>query len=197
MEALERRVVILDEQRLLHFGNHQHFGLRVLGEHRALVLSEVAITTPAAIQRVAQVLRLVFKAAVGGVVDDQARHFVEADQAIDRTLGQIRGHPRAELFIATVIEERLDGRHQHLETRRHVAFPDQRVDANLMAAFLAFEGDAHEVALQATEREIFVQDKCQLHQRSSLAINNVLSRLATRSGFTRVKHKGCSRFRSN
>ncbi len=96
-----------------------------------------------------------------------------------------------------MVEERLDRRHQHFETGRHVAFPDQGVDADLVTALLAFEGDAHEIALQATEREIFVQDKSQLHQRSSSAINNVLRRLATRSGFTRVKHRGCSRLRSN
>ena len=96
-----------------------------------------------------------------------------------------------------MVEERLDRRHQHFETRRNVAFPDQRVDANLMAALLALQGDAHEVALQAPEWKVFVQNKCQLHQRSSSASNNVLSRVATRSGFRRVKHRGHSRFRSN
>ncbi|MNI40078.1 hypothetical protein D3C73_942800 [compost metagenome] len=96
-----------------------------------------------------------------------------------------------------MVEERLDRRHQHFETRRYVAFPNQRVDANLMAALLALQGDSHEIALQAAKWKILVQDKCQLHQRSSSAINNVLSRLATRSGFRRVKHNGHSRFRSN
>ncbi|MCY1426189.1 hypothetical protein D9M71_420050 [compost metagenome] len=188
---------MLDEQRLLDLGNHQHFSLRIPGEHRALVFGEVAIAAPAAVERVAQVLRLVFEAAVGGVVDVQARHLVETDQAVDRALGQVRFHPFAELFVAPMVEERLDRRHQHFETRRYVALPDQRVDANLMAALLALQGNAHEIALQAAKRKIFVQDKCQLHQRSSSAINNVLSRLATRSGFRRVKHRGHSRFRSN
>ncbi|MNM82649.1 hypothetical protein D3C81_946830 [compost metagenome] len=197
MEALQRRVVMFDEQRLLHFGNHQHFSLCVFGKHRAFVLGEVAIATPAAVQRVTQVLRLVFEATVGGVVDVQARHLVEADQTIHRTLGQVRFHPLAELFVATMVEERLDRRHQHFEPRRHVAFPDQRVDSDLVAALLALQSDAHEVALQATKRKVLVQDKCQLHQRSSSASNNVLSRLATRSGFRRVKHRGHSRLRSN
>ena len=96
-----------------------------------------------------------------------------------------------------MIEDRLDRRHQHFETRRNVAFPDQRVDTNLVAALLALQGDTHEVALQATEGEIFVQNKSQLHQCSSSASNNVLSRLATRSGFKRVKHRGDSRLMSN
>ncbi|MCY1175880.1 hypothetical protein D9M73_161380 [compost metagenome] len=187
---------MLDEQRLLDLGNHQHFSLRIPGEHRALVFGEVAIAAPAAVERVAQVLRLVFEAAVGGVVDVQARHLIEANQAVDRSFGQVRFHPFAEFFVASMVEERLDRRHQHFETRRYLAFPDQRIDADLVAALLALQGDAHEIALQATKGKVFVQDKCQLHQRSSSASNNVLSRLATRSGFRRVKHNGHSRFKS-
>jgi len=145
----------------------------------------------------AQVLRLVFKAAIGGVVHVQAWHLVEADQAVHRALGEVGLHPRTELLVALMVEERLDRRHQHFEAGRDVAFPDQRVDTNLMAALLALQGDAHEVALQATEGEVFVQNKSQLHQCSSSANNNVLSRLATRSGFRRVKHRGDSRLMSN
>lgn len=148
MKALQRGAVMLDEQRLLDFGNHQDFGLGVLGEHGALVLGEVAVATPATVERVAQVLRLVFKATIGGVVDVQARHLVEADQTIHRTPGQIRSHPLAEFLVATMIEERLDRSYQHLKARRNIAFPDQRINADLVAALLAFQGDAHKVALQ-------------------------------------------------
>ncbi|MNN41528.1 hypothetical protein D3C81_1556520 [compost metagenome] len=62
-----------------------------------------------------------------------------------------------------MVEQRLDRRHQHFEAFRHIAFPDQRVDADLMATALALQGNTHEVALQATEGEIFVQHKSQLH----------------------------------
>ena len=105
--------------------------------------------------------------------------------------------PGFEVLVAPVKAFFNHRRNQHLEARWNVAFPDQRVDPNLMAALLTFQGDAHEIALQAPEWKVLVQDECQLHQRSSSASNNVLSRVATRSGFRRVKHRGHSRLRSN
>ncbi len=184
---------MLDEQRLLHFGNHQHFGLRVSGEHRALVVGEVTVATPVFVEAVAQVLRFVFVAAVGGVIHVQAGHLVKADQPIHGTLGQVGVHPVGELFVATVIEDRLDRRHQHFETGRYVTLPDQRVDADFMAALLTLQGDAHEVTLQAAEREVFIKHECQLHQGCSFASNSAPNWFATRSGFRRVKHMGHSR----
>ena len=144
---------MLDKQRLLHFGDHQNLGLRLGGKHRALVLGEVFVTPPVLVQRVAQGLRLVFVATVGSVVDIQTRHFVEANHSIYRALGQVGVDPGGELFVALVIEQRLDRHHHHLKTGRHFAFPDRRVDANGMTTRLALQGDAHKIALQATERE--------------------------------------------
>ncbi len=197
MEAFYRGAVMLDEQRLLHFGNHQHFGMGVLGEHRTLVLGKVPIAAPATVQATAQGLRLVLEAAVGGVVHVQPWHLVEADQAVDRALGQVGGHPGAELLVAAVVENRLHRRHQHFEARRNVTLPDQRIHTDLVAPLLAFQGNAHEIALQPAEGEIFVKHESQLHQRTSSASSNALKRLATCSGFRRVKHSGHSRFRSN
>ena len=150
-----------------------------------------------AIHRVAQILRLVLKAAIRRVVHVQTRHFVEANHPINRTFGQIGLHPGEHFFIARVVEECLDRRHQHFEARRNIALPDHRIHTDLVPALLALQCNTHEVALQAAKREVFVQHKSQLHQRSSSASNNVLNRLATRSGFRRVKHKGHSFFRSN
>lgn len=82
----------------------------------------MAVATEAAVQRMAQVLCLVFKAAIGGVIHIQAGHLVETDQAVYRAFGQVGFHPGAELFVAPMIEERLDRRHQHLEARWDVAF---------------------------------------------------------------------------
>ncbi|MNE27990.1 hypothetical protein D3C80_1214140 [compost metagenome] len=163
METLQWRAVMLDEQGLLNLRNHQDFGLGVLGKHCPLILGKVPVAAPAPIQRVTQVLRLVFKTAVGGVVDIQPRHLVETDQAVDWALGQIGLHPGAELLVAPMVEQRLDRRHQHFETFRYITFPDQRVDTDLMATALAFQGNTHEVALQAAEGEVFVQHKSQLH----------------------------------
>ncbi|MFU0840621.1 MAG: hypothetical protein ACFWUJ_19385 [Pseudomonas fragi] len=197
VEALQRGVVMLDKQRLLDFGNHQDFSLGILGEHRALILGKVLVAFEEAIKRVTQVLRLVFKATVGRVVHVQAGHLVEADQAVHGALGQVGLHPGKHFFVAGVVMERLDRRHQHFKAGGNIAFPDHGVDADLMAALLAFQRNAHEIPLQPAKRKVFVQHKSQLHQRSSSASNNVLNRLATRSGFKRVKHRGHSFFRSN
>ena len=69
VKALQRGVVMLDKQRLLHFGDHQNLGFRFRGKHRPLVIGEVLVTAPALVKRVAQGLRLVFIATIGGVVD--------------------------------------------------------------------------------------------------------------------------------
>ncbi|MNH05858.1 hypothetical protein D3C79_652070 [compost metagenome] len=156
METLQWRAVMLDEQGLLNLRNHQDFGLGVLGKHCPLILGKVPVAAPAPVQRVTQVLRLVFKTAVGGVVDIEPRHLVETDQAVDWALGQIGLHPGAELLVAPMVEQRLDRRHQHFEALGHIAFPDQRVDADLVTATLTLQGNAHEVALQAAEGEILV-----------------------------------------
>lgn len=44
LETFQRGVVMLDEQRLLHFRDHQDFSLGVPGEYRALVLGKMAVT---------------------------------------------------------------------------------------------------------------------------------------------------------
>lgn len=129
---------MLDEQRLLHFGNHQYFGMGVLGEHRTFVLGKVPVAAPAAVQAATQGLRLVLETAVGGVVNVQPGHLVEADQAVDRALGGSAAIQGAELLVAAVVENRLHRRHQHFEARRNVTLPDQRVHANLVAPLLAF-----------------------------------------------------------
>ncbi|MNP12151.1 hypothetical protein D3C76_1043710 [compost metagenome] len=197
VEALRRGGVMLDEQRLLNLGDHQDLGLRPGIEHRALVIGEVAIAAELAIQRVAQGLRLVLEARVGGVVDVQPRHLVEADHPLHRALGQIGGNPGGEFLVALVVEQRLDRRHQHFEARRHIAFPDQRVDTDRVPAALALLGDAHEVALQPAEREVLVEDESQGHRSVSGASSRASSWVATRCGCRRVKHRGCSRRRSN
>ncbi|MCY1528236.1 hypothetical protein D9M68_633350 [compost metagenome] len=197
VEALRRRAVVLDEQRLLHLGDHQDLGLRLRVEHRALVVGEVAVAAELAVQRVAQGLRLVLEAGVGGVVGVQPGHLVEADHPVHRTLLQVRSDPGGEFLVAPVVEQRLHRRHQHLEAGRHLAFPDQRVDADRVAAALALQGDAHEVALQPTEREVLVEDESQGHRSVSGASSRASSWVATRCGCRRVKHRGCSRRRSN
>ncbi|MNN24993.1 hypothetical protein D3C81_1384460 [compost metagenome] len=188
---------MLDEQRLLHLGDHQDLCLRLWVEHRTLVGREVAITSPLAVKRIAQGLRLVLEARVGGVVDIQPRHLVEADHPLHRAPGQIGGDPGGEFLVALVVEQRLDRRHQHFEARRHVAFPDQRVDADRVPAALALLGDAHEVALQPAEREVLVEDESQGHRSVSGASSRASSWVDTRCGFSRVKHRGCSSRRSN
>jgi len=156
VEALERRVVMLDKQRLLDFGNHQDFSLGVLVEHCPLVFGKVLVTLEEAIERMAQVLRLVFKTAVGRVVHVQPRHFIEADEAVHRAFGQVGLHPGEHFFVAGMVVERLDRRHQHFKTGGNVTLPNHGVDANLMATFLALQRNAHEIALQPAKREIFV-----------------------------------------
>src|SRR5690606_4024463 len=61
VEAFGLGAVMFDEQRLLHFGNHQYFGLRLGREHRALVLGKMLVAAPATIDRVTQGLRLVLE----------------------------------------------------------------------------------------------------------------------------------------
>ncbi len=197
VETLQRRAVVFDEQWLLHFGDHQDFSLGLWRKYRPLVLGKMPVAAPTPVQRVTQGLRLVLEAAVSRIVNVQAGHLVETDQAIDRAFGQVGRHPGTELFIASVVEQRLDRRHQHFKARRYIALPDQRVDTDLVPATLALQRNAHEVALQATEREILVEHKSQLHQRTSSASSSALSRPATCSGFKRVKHNGHSRLRSN
>ena len=192
VETLGRRAVMFDEQRLLHLGDHQDLGVRLGGEHRPLVFSEMLVATPAAIQRVAQGLRLVLEAAVGGVIHVQPRHLVEPDHAIDRALAQICLHPGGELLIAMMIEQRLDRHHHHLETIRYFTFPDRRVHANAVATTLALQGDAHEITLQPAIREVFVEDESQAHRpfaqwhqsipmSSSSACNSVNTRCGSKS----------------
>ncbi|MDT4849635.1 hypothetical protein FQZ97_837610 [compost metagenome] len=164
MEAPRRRGVVLDEERLLHLGDHQHRGCRLRGEDRALVVGEMLVAAPAAIEAIAQVLRLVLEAGVGGIVDVQPRHLVEADHPVHRTARQVGLDPGGEFLVALVVEQRLDRRDQHFEAFRDVAFPDHGVDADGMPTALALQGDAHEVALQAAEGEVLVEHECQLHQ---------------------------------
>ncbi|MNF81453.1 hypothetical protein D3C84_637250 [compost metagenome] len=195
VEARGRGGVVPDEQRLLHLGDHQDLGFRLGSEHCTLVGGEVAVALAEAVQRVAQGLRLVFVAAVGGVVDVEARHLVEADHPVDRIAGQVGRQPGAELLVAPVIEEGLDRRHAHIEAGGHLALPDRRVDADGVAAALALEGDAQEVALQAAIGEVLVEHEGQLHQ-AILSASRACSSLATRAGLRRVKHSGCSLVRS-
>ncbi|MCY1440878.1 hypothetical protein D9M71_571680 [compost metagenome] len=164
MEAPGRGGVVLDEERLLHLGDHQHRGCRLGGEHRALVVGEVLVAAPATVQAVAQGLRLVLEAGVGGVVDVQTGHLVEADHPVHRTARQVGVDPGGEFLVAPVVEQRLDRRDQHLEAFRDIALPDHGVDANGMPTALALQGDAHEIALQAAEGEVLVEHECQLHQ---------------------------------
>ncbi len=182
VKAFGGRGVVFDEQRLLHLGDHQDFGLRLGREHRALVLGEVFIATPAAIDRVAQGLRLVLETGVGGVVHIEPGHLVEADHAVDRPLGQIRLDPDSEALVAGVVEQRLYRGDQYLEAFRHVTFPDHRVDADRVAATLAFEGNAHEIALQPAKGKVLVENERQLHQTDSGARSRAFSSVTTRSG---------------
>ncbi len=199
MEALRRRGVMLDEQRLLHLGDHQDLGVRLGREHRPFVLGEMLVAAPATVQRVAQGLRLVFEAAVGGVIHVQPRHLVETDHPVDRALAQISLHPGGELLVAVVVEQRLDRHHHHLEALWHLAFPDRRVHADAVAALLALQGNAHEVALQPAVGEVLVEDKSQahrfsarLHQSSPNSSNRACSSVNTRCGF-RSSKQGVSR----
>ncbi|MCY1343663.1 hypothetical protein D9M69_296840 [compost metagenome] len=164
VEAPGRRRVMPDEQRLLHLGNHQHFSLRLGREHRALVVGEVLVTAPAAIEAVAQGLRLVLEAGVGGVVDVQTRHLVEADHPVHRTARQVGLDPGGEFLVALVVEQRLDRSDQDFEAFWNFTFPDHGVDTNGMPTALALQGDSHEVTLQAAEGEVLVEHECQLHQ---------------------------------
>lgn len=197
METLGLGAVVLDEERLLHLGDHQDLGLRGRVEHCPFVAGEVAVAAPLAVQRVAQGLGLFLETGVGGVVDIQSGHLVEADHPLHRAPGQVGADPRGELLVAPVVEDRAHRGHQHFEAVRHVALPDQRIDADAVPAPLAFQGDAHEVALQAAEGEVFVEDERQGHRRVSGASSMASSWVATRWGFSRVKHSGCSRLRSN
>ena len=197
MKTLGLGAVILGKQLLLMLRQHHDLRLGVFIEHGALVFGKVLVAPEPAIHRVAQGLGLVLEHTVGGKVQVQPRHLVEAHHAVYRALGQVGLNPGVELFVAAVVDQGLDRRHQHFKAWRDITFPDQGVHPNLVAALLALQRDAHEVALQATEREVLVQNKSQLHQCCSSASNNVLSRLATRSGFKRVKHRGDSRAMSN
>ncbi len=191
VKAFSGRAVVLDEQRLLHLGDHQDFGLRLRREHCALVLGEVLVAAPAPIDRVAQRLRLVLEARVGGVVHVQPRHLVEADHPVHRPLGQIGLDPGGEALVAGVVEQRLDRRDQHFEAVRHLAFPDHRVDANAVPATLAFQGDTHEIALQTTEWKVLVENEGQLHQTDSGARSRAFSSVTTRSGSRSSKQGLC------
>ena len=192
MKALARRLVVLDEQRLLHLGDHQDLGLRLRGKHRPLVVGKVFVAAPALVDGRAQGLRLVLVAAVGGVVDVEARHLVEAHHPVHRIAGQVRRQPGAELLVAVMVEERLDRRHPHIEAGGHLALPDRRIDADGMTARLTLQGDAHEVALQPTEGEILVEHEGQLHQRVSRLASRRSSSGATRAASSPSK-QGLSR----
>src|SRR5690606_7074962 len=146
---------------------------------------------------VAQGLRLVLEAGVGGVVDVQARHLVEADRTVHRTARQVGLDPGGELLVALVVEQRLDRSDQDFEAFRNLALPEHGLDTNGMPTALALQGDSHEIALQATEGEVLVEHECQLHQWISSVSSRASSWVATRCGFSRVKHNGRSRSRSN
>lgn len=57
------------------------------------------------------------------------------------------------------------------------------VYTDLVAPASAHSSNAHEIALQPAEGEIFVKHESQLHQRTSSASSNALKRPATCSGF--------------
>ena len=197
MKAVQRGFVMLGEQRLLHLRDHQNLRIHGRGEHGLLISGKMTITAGEAVERITQGLRLVFKTGVGGVVDVQPRHLIEPDHPIDRALGQIGFDPGGKFFIAAMIAQRLDRRHQHLKPLGNIAFPDQRVDTNRVTAGLAHLGDTHEIALQPAKGKILVEHKRQLHQTTLLLGSNDCNCCMTRSGFRRVKHSGCSRVRSN
>jgi len=151
------------------------------------------VAPPTPVDRVAQGLRLILETGVGGVVDVELRHLVETNHPIHRAARQVGLDPRGEALVAGVVEQRLDRRDQHLEAVRHFAFPDHRVDADGMAAALAFQGDTHEIALQPAEGEVLVEDERQLHQSDSVARSRAFNSATTRSGRSSSKQ---GRFRS-
>src|SRR5690606_18241007 len=66
-----------------------------------------------------------------------------------------------------MVGNRLDRNVANVKARRNITFPGQAVHADGVAALLAFQGDAQKIALQATEREVLVKQKSQLHQECS------------------------------
>src|SRR5690606_13946790 len=94
-----------------------------------------------------------------------------------------------ELLVAVMVEEGPDRRHPHVETGGYFAFPNRRVDADGVAARLALQGDAHEVALQPAEGKILVEHEGQPHQTASCcASSKAFSSSPTRWASRPSKH---------
>ena len=154
------------------------------------------ITRAKTIQGVTQGLRLVLETGVCRVVHIQPRHLVETDHPVDWSPGQISLQPAIEFLVASMIGQGLYRRNQHLETVRHLPFPDQCIDPDAMAPRLADLGNTHKITLQPTKGKVLVEHKSQLHQIASDASKGC-NRAMTWAGLSRVKHSGCSQIRSN
>ena len=138
---------------------------------------KVTIAPGQPVKWAAQAPRLFLVTGVSGKIDIQARHLVEADDTICRTLPQVLLHPGQEFFVAPHIGERANRHRHHLEARGNFARPFQHIDTDGVSTRLAGQRNTQEVALQAAERKIFVEGKSQLHQIVSGGISAPRGRL--------------------
>ena len=120
-----------------------------------------------AIKRIAQRARLVFVTGVRRKINVEPGHLVEPDDTLGRPLGEVADNPVGKFGVAAGISDRAHRHHDHLEAIGNLATPFQRIDPYRVSARLTGKRNAHEVTLQATVGEIFVEAKSELHQLPS------------------------------
>ncbi len=147
VQAPRRSVVVTLELVLLGRRNQQDLGGGRGVEHRPLPGREVAVAARQPVPPGTPLAGLVGEAGIGGEVDVQAWHPVEADDPVYRVRRQVRLHPAQEAPVAPHVGERGDRHQAQVDIRRQLPLPNQAVNPAVVATALQLGGDAGEIPL--------------------------------------------------
>ena len=151
------------KQWLLNLRDQQYIRVQVAIENGSLEFREVLVPRQFSIQLVPLGSSLLLIARIRRVVDIKTRHLVETHHPGHGTTPQMLADPVVEHLVARVVGDGIHGHDHHIETQGDLALPAKGIHPYPVSATLAFEGNPHEVPLQATKRKVFVHRETEHH----------------------------------